>query len=172
MMLPWFLADVRGHSPMYTRVEDGPWGGGAWGWAYMALTCVTLCPCAAWAVMLTTHSAAFFLVFTDFCIYWVHRIEHHPSIYRHLHKRHHKWVSESLCHALPWTKWLSDAQSQLPSPPTPFTRSTATCKRCPITSALTLCSRSTSSSSSACSASSTCGPSPCVCLFSPLLSFH
>jgi lathosterol oxidase len=40
-----------------------------------------------------THSAAFFLVFTDFCIYWVHRLEHHPSIYRHLHKRHHKWVS-------------------------------------------------------------------------------
>ncbi|TIB92933.1 lathosterol oxidase [Wallemia mellicola] len=28
----------------------------------------------------------------DFCIYWVHRIEHHPMFYKWLHKPHHKWL--------------------------------------------------------------------------------
>lgn len=35
-----------------------------------------------------------FLLFTDYCIYWIHRLEHHPSIYKHIHKPHHKWISE------------------------------------------------------------------------------
>lgn len=35
-----------------------------------------------------------FLVFTDFCIYWIHRWEHHPICYKWLHKPHHKWLSE------------------------------------------------------------------------------
>lgn len=40
-------------------------------------------------------SAAIFLLFTDYCIYWVHRWLHIPFIYRRLHKPHHKWISES-----------------------------------------------------------------------------
>uniref|UniRef100_A0A7S0HMC8 Fatty acid hydroxylase domain-containing protein n=1 Tax=Hanusia phi TaxID=3032 RepID=A0A7S0HMC8_9CRYP len=32
-----------------------------------------------------------FLVFTDFCIYWIHRWLHHPLIYPHVHKTHHLW---------------------------------------------------------------------------------
>ena len=34
-----------------------------------------------------------FLVFTDYCIYWIHRWEHHPLFYKWLHKPHHKWLS-------------------------------------------------------------------------------
>jgi Delta7-sterol 5-desaturase len=33
-----------------------------------------------------------FLLFTDFCIYWIHRGLHHPLIYKRLHKPHHKWI--------------------------------------------------------------------------------
>lgn len=35
------------------------------------------------------------MVFTDYCIYWVHRWEHHPICYKWLHKPHHKWLSTS-----------------------------------------------------------------------------
>lgn len=82
LTLPWFLGDVRGWSMLYDRLEDGPFGemgkmGGraAWAqWAYMA------------------YSAVFFLLFTDFLIYWVHRALHIPALYRRLHKPHHKWI--------------------------------------------------------------------------------
>lgn len=37
-----------------------------------------------------------FLVFTDYGIYWVHRTLHHPSVYKYVHKPHHKWLSMSL----------------------------------------------------------------------------
>ncbi|CDS02323.1 hypothetical protein [Sporisorium scitamineum] len=47
---------------------------GDYGWGYAAL------------------SVLLFLVFTDFLIYWVHRIEHHPRLYKHIHKPHHKWL--------------------------------------------------------------------------------
>uniref|UniRef100_A0A6U4NGD9 Fatty acid hydroxylase domain-containing protein n=1 Tax=Hemiselmis andersenii TaxID=464988 RepID=A0A6U4NGD9_HEMAN len=32
-----------------------------------------------------------FLVFTDFCIYWIHRFLHHPILYGPIHKIHHLW---------------------------------------------------------------------------------
>jgi len=25
-------------------------------------------------------------------IYWIHRLLHHPVLYRHIHKPHHKWL--------------------------------------------------------------------------------
>lgn len=50
MTLPWFLGEVRGHSKLYDNVAD-------MGWAYFVF------------------SAVWFLVFTDFLIYWIHRIE-------------------------------------------------------------------------------------------------
>jgi Fatty acid hydroxylase superfamily len=37
-----------------------------------------------------------FLLVTDYCIYWIHRLEHHPAVYKHIHKPHHKWVGKSL----------------------------------------------------------------------------
>lgn len=35
-----------------------------------------------------------FLLFTDYCIYWVHRWLHIPILYKTFHKPHHKWISE------------------------------------------------------------------------------
>ncbi|WWC57565.1 uncharacterized protein I303_100097 [Kwoniella dejecticola CBS 10117] len=65
--LPWFLGEVRGYSKLYEDVGD-------YGWAYLAGSCLM------------------FLLFTDLAIYWVHRLEHHPAIYKYIHKPHHKWV--------------------------------------------------------------------------------
>lgn len=78
LTLPWFVGDVRGWSMLYDSIEEGPFGkqGGALPWLYMAF------------------SAAFFLWFTDFCIYWVHRWLHSPFLYKRLHKPHHKWIGE------------------------------------------------------------------------------
>lgn len=65
---PIFLAEVRGYSKLYDVSADGP---GAWyDFAQFPL----------------------FLVFTDLCIYWIHRGLHHPLIYKRLHKPHHKWI--------------------------------------------------------------------------------
>ncbi|KAH7308213.1 hypothetical protein B0I35DRAFT_361073 [Stachybotrys elegans] len=65
---PIFWIEVRGHSKLYDATEDGP---GFW---------------------YDIAQFPFFLLFTDFCIYWVHRGLHHPSIYKALHKLHHKWI--------------------------------------------------------------------------------
>ena len=70
LTLPWFLAEVRGHSKLYDRVDQ-------YGWAYLVA------------------SVGMYLFFTDFCIYWIHRIEHHPRLYKYVHKPHHRWIRES-----------------------------------------------------------------------------
>jgi len=67
LTLPWFVLEVRGYSLAYDRWDEY----GLW---YLIL------------------SVPLFLVFTDACIYWVHRSEHHPSIYKYIHKPHHRWV--------------------------------------------------------------------------------
>lgn len=65
---PLFLLEVRGYSKLYDRSEQGP------GWWYDII------------------QFPFFICFTDFLIYWIHRYLHHPLIYKHLHKPHHKWI--------------------------------------------------------------------------------
>jgi len=67
LTLPWFFGEVRGYSKLYTDVAE-------YGWGYLAFSIV------------------FFLVFTDYLIYWIHRWEHHPICYKWLHKPHHKWL--------------------------------------------------------------------------------
>ncbi|TFK93979.1 hypothetical protein K466DRAFT_572175 [Polyporus arcularius HHB13444] len=67
LTVPWFLAEVRGHSKLYDDVSE-------YGWGYFVF------------------SIFFFLLFTDYCIYWIHRGEHHPICYKWLHKPHHKWL--------------------------------------------------------------------------------
>ncbi|KAH9928341.1 uncharacterized protein B0H18DRAFT_874806 [Fomitopsis serialis] len=67
LTLPWFIAEVRGHSKLYDNVDE-------YGWGYLAF------------------STLWFLVFTDFGIYWIHRWEHHRLWYKWLHKPHHKWI--------------------------------------------------------------------------------
>ncbi|KAH9936051.1 fatty acid hydroxylase [Amylocystis lapponica] len=68
--LPWFQGEVMGHSYLYDDISE-------YGWAYFVF------------------SIGWFLLFTDFCIYWVHRWEHHPACYKWLHKPHHKWIIPS-----------------------------------------------------------------------------
>ncbi|GJN68244.1 C-5 sterol desaturase [Purpureocillium lilacinum] len=65
---PLFLLEVRGYGKLYDTTDEGP---GMW---YNIL------------------QFPLFLLFTDFCIYWIHRYLHHPLIYKHLHKPHHKWI--------------------------------------------------------------------------------
>jgi len=65
---PVFLAEVRGYSKLYDLTSEGP---GTWyNWIQVP----------------------FFLLFTDFWIYLIHRGLHHPLIYKTLHKPHHKWI--------------------------------------------------------------------------------
>jgi lathosterol oxidase len=65
---PIFLLEVRGHGHLYDRFSDAP----AWWYNYAQFP--------------------LFLLFTDFLIYWIHRGLHHPLVYKHLHKAHHKWI--------------------------------------------------------------------------------
>ncbi|KAK1921215.1 putative C-5 sterol desaturase [Papiliotrema laurentii] len=73
LTIPWFLGEVRGKSMLYENVAD-------YGWAYFV------------------GSIGLYLLFTDFWIYWIHRWEHHPRIYKYIHKPHHKWVMPT-----PWS---------------------------------------------------------------------
>lgn len=67
LSLPFFLAEVRGHSLLYTRIDE-------YGWPWLFV------------------STLIYMVFNDFFIYWIHRLEHHPSVYKYVHKPHHKWI--------------------------------------------------------------------------------
>ncbi|KAG7284981.1 hypothetical protein NEMBOFW57_009599 [Staphylotrichum longicolle] len=67
LTVPFFLAEVRGKSLLYTNVDD-------YGWSWMLV------------------STVLFMIWNDFMIYWIHRLEHHPSVYKYIHKPHHKWI--------------------------------------------------------------------------------
>jgi lathosterol oxidase len=68
LTLPIILAEVRGYSTLYDTTVDGP------GYWYDIL------------------QFPLFIIFADFCIYWIHRGLHHPRVYKTLHKPHHKWI--------------------------------------------------------------------------------
>ncbi|KAF9567171.1 C5-sterol desaturase [Agrocybe pediades] len=67
LTLPIFLAEVRGHSMLYDDVDT-------YGYPYLVA------------------SVPFYLLFTDYSIYWIHRWLHIPAIYKRIHKPHHKWI--------------------------------------------------------------------------------
>ncbi|KAJ1909179.1 c-5 sterol desaturase [Tieghemiomyces parasiticus] len=67
LTVPWFILEIRGYSRVYDSVAT-------YGWPYFFL------------------SILLFLLFTDFGIYWVHRLLHHRLIYAKIHKPHHKWI--------------------------------------------------------------------------------
>lgn len=69
LTLPWFLAEVRGKSLLYVDV-------GEYGYSWLVI------------------STVLYMAFNDIGIYWIHRWEHHPSIYKYIHKPHHKWIGE------------------------------------------------------------------------------
>lgn len=75
LTVPWFLGEVRGYSNIYDVLpESSSWNLGGW---YMLL------------------QFPFFVCFTDFFVYWIHRALHHPMLYKKLHKPHHKWIMPS-----------------------------------------------------------------------------
>ncbi len=63
-----FTAEVRGYSKLYDAPSEAPF------YLYNYL------------------QFPFFILFTDCLIYFIHRGLHHPSIYKTLHKSHHKWI--------------------------------------------------------------------------------
>lgn len=63
-----FFLEVRGYSKLYDNVQDTRLG-----WTGVVGSAVT------------------FILFTDMCIYWIHRFLHHRLVYKHIHKDHHKW---------------------------------------------------------------------------------
>lgn len=71
LTVPFFVAEVRGHSKLYDSFSEEPFPG------YSIL------------------QFPLFICFTDFFIYWIHRGLHHPLVYKTLHKPHHKWIMPS-----------------------------------------------------------------------------
>lgn len=71
LTLPWFLGEVRGYSLLY--------GDNKYGWSWLVI------------------STLLYMAFNDVAIYWIHRLEHHPSVYKYIHKPHHKWIGKSSC---------------------------------------------------------------------------
>ncbi|XP_053409199.1 lathosterol oxidase-like [Mercenaria mercenaria] len=63
-----FLLEVRGYSKLYDSVDN------KLGYAGIVISAFT------------------FILFTDACIYWIHRFLHHKLVYKHVHKPHHKWL--------------------------------------------------------------------------------
>ncbi|KAL8985171.1 MAG: hypothetical protein Q9205_001048 [Flavoplaca limonia] len=66
--VPFFVGEVQGYAKLYDAPADAPF------WLYNIL------------------QFPLFICFTDFFIYWIHRGLHHPTVYRTLHKPHHKWI--------------------------------------------------------------------------------
>ena len=65
---PIFLAEVRGYGKLYDGPSEAPFP------------------------LYNFLQFPFFIAFTDFSIYWIHRGLHHPLVYRTFHKPHHKWI--------------------------------------------------------------------------------
>ena len=65
---PCFTAEVRGYGNLYDTSAEAPF------YLYNYL------------------QFPLFILFTDFCIYLIHRGLHHPRVYKTLHKPHHKWI--------------------------------------------------------------------------------
>lgn len=65
---PCFVVEVRGHAKLYDAPSDAPFA------------------------LYNFLQFPFFICFTDFFIYWIHRGLHHPKLYKTLHKSHHKWI--------------------------------------------------------------------------------
>jgi Delta7-sterol 5-desaturase len=63
---PFFVAEVRGYAKLYDTPAEAPF------------------------LLYSYLQFPFFLLFTDFWIYLIHRGLHHPRVYKTLHKPHHR----------------------------------------------------------------------------------
>ena len=88
LTLPWFQAEVMGYSKVYDGLNT-------YGYFYLFAS-VPLCVFPSPFHIPQTDLFLSYLLFTDFCIYWVHRWLHHPMFYKYIHKPHHKWISTFL----------------------------------------------------------------------------
>ncbi|KAI4092916.1 MAG: hypothetical protein LQ344_003195 [Seirophora lacunosa] len=66
--VPFFVGEVRGYAKLYNVLADAPFP------------------------LYNVFQFPFFILFTDFFIYWIHRGLHHPRVYKNLHKPHHRWI--------------------------------------------------------------------------------
>jgi sterol desaturase/sphingolipid hydroxylase (fatty acid hydroxylase superfamily) len=68
-------------------------------WIHMVISIYSpqyLCEHHFILIYILINSRCSFLLFTDYCIYWIHRWLHLPMFYKYIHKPHHKWISTSL----------------------------------------------------------------------------
>ncbi|KAI5953559.1 ERG3 [Candida jiufengensis] len=66
---PFFLLELNGYSRLYMNINDST---GGWKFLFAQIP--------------------MFILFTDCLIYFIHRWLHWPSVYKRLHKPHHKWI--------------------------------------------------------------------------------
>ncbi|KAI5969525.1 ERG3 [Candida margitis] len=66
---PFFLLELKGFSRLYLDINENTGG-----WKFIVL------------------QIPMFILFTDCLIYFIHRWLHWPSVYKKLHKPHHKWI--------------------------------------------------------------------------------
>ena len=107
LTLPWFQAEVMGYSKVYDGLDTH-------GYLYLFAS-VPLCVFPSPFHIPQTDLFLSYLLFTDFCIYWVHRWLHLPVFYKYIHKPHHKWISMFL-----YIYPLYYAQQVMLLVPTPF----------------------------------------------------
>lgn len=69
LTIPFFLLELRGYSHLYLGINESNGG---------------------WKAVFIQFPK--FILFTDCGIYFVHRWLHWPSVYKKLHKPHHKWI--------------------------------------------------------------------------------
>lgn len=69
LTIPWFLLELHGYSKLYYSIDSSTGG---------------------WKAILWQIPS--FILFTDCGIYFIHRGLHWPSVYKKLHKPHHKWI--------------------------------------------------------------------------------
>lgn len=69
LTVPFFVAELNGYSFLYMNIDEST---GGWKALLFQVPC--------------------FIFFTDCGIYFIHRILHWPSVYKKLHKPHHKWI--------------------------------------------------------------------------------
>jgi len=68
LTVPFFFAEIKGYAKLYDAPAEAPFG------------------------LYNILQFPFFILFTDFFVYWIHRGLHHPRLYKTLHKPHHKWI--------------------------------------------------------------------------------
>lgn len=84
LTIPFFLAEMHG----WTKLYDFPPHPVDSSYSSSDFRPPANIPWSLWTFL----QYPLFILFTDTGIYFIHRFLHHPSIYRFIHKRHHKWI--------------------------------------------------------------------------------